>query len=274
MFIIVSRFAGMCYTDVMILAIDTGGTKTLFAEIENGQIIHELRTHTPHTPSEYVEMLRKNLSTGFNGSYTKIILDLPSDIEDGVVKATKNLFSTDFNVVEALREITDVPVEVFNDAKLAALGATTGQGREMYLTLSTGIGAGFTIDGKLSQDLNSLEVGHMIVDGQEWEAIASGRYFVEKYGRLGSEVDSGDPAWQEYAENVARGLLDVIPILRPDRIVFGGAMSLNFEKFAEPLRKILEQSFGGRFSVPELVKSQDPERAVILGAIKYAEQSF
>jgi predicted NBD/HSP70 family sugar kinase len=259
----------------MILAIDTGGTKTLFAEIDNGQIIHELRTHTPHTPAEYMALLEKILKDSFSGAYEKIIITMPSDIENGVVKAAKNLFNEDFNLLESLQNITRVPVDIFNDAKLATLGATSGQGREMYLTLSTGIGAGLTIDGQLSHDLNSLEVGHMIIDNQEWEDIASARAFVEKQGgKLGSQIPEDDQAWQEYANNLAKGLLDIIPVLRPDRIIFGGAMSLNFDKFVDPLRSILQgSSLSARFPVPELVKSQDPERAVILGAIKYAEQN-
>jgi predicted NBD/HSP70 family sugar kinase len=258
----------------MILAIDTGGTKTLFAEIDNGKIVHELRTHTPHTPSEYVALLERVLKNSFNGQYSLIIIALPSDIENGLVKATANLFDIDFNIIDTLRGITSVPVVAFNDAKLAALGAATGRGREMYLTLSTGIGAGLAIDGVLSQDLNSLEVGQMVINGKEWEDVASGRSFVAKQGgKLGSEIPNGHQAWQEYANNVAQGLLDVIPVLRPDKITFGGAMSLNFDKFVNPLKSILEGNLGKRFIVPELIKSQDPERAVVLGAIKYAEQN-
>jgi predicted NBD/HSP70 family sugar kinase len=115
----------------------------------------------------------------------------------------------------------------------------------------------------------------MIIDGKEWESIASGRSFVEKHnGKFGSEISADAPDWQEYAENLAKGILDIIPVLRPDRIVFGGAMSLNFEKFVGHLRAILEQNLSNRFPIPELVKSKDPERAVILGAIKYAEKDF
>ena len=258
----------------MILAIDTGGTKTLFAEVDNGRIVHELRVHTPHTAQEYTAMLQEKLHSDFNNQYSKIIIAMPSDIDNGIVKATKNLFSEDFDVATAVKSITNVPVEVLNDAKLATLGATTGHGREMYITLSTGIGAGLAIDGKLSHDLNSLEVGHMIIDGKEWESFASGRSFVEKHGgRLGSAIPDGDRAWQEYAGNVAKGLLSIIPTLRPTRITFGGAMSLNFDKFINPLKTILAGSLSERFAIPEMVKSEDPERAVVLGIIKYAEQN-
>lgn len=258
----------------MILAIDTGGTKTLFAEIDNDQIIHEFRTHTPHTPSEYMSLMKEALSTNFNGPYSKIIIAMPGDIENGLVKPLKNLFSEDFNILDAMKDITNVPVKVLNDAKLATLGAASGQGREMYITLSTGIGAGLAIDGQLSHDLNSLEAGHMIIDGEEWETIASGKAFVDKQGgKLGSEIPEGDQEWQEYANNVAKGLLNIIPILRPDKITFGGAMSLNFDKFINPLRSILEGNLSKQFTVPELVKSPDPERAVILGIIEYARQN-
>ncbi|MDR1300561.1 MAG: ROK family protein [Candidatus Nomurabacteria bacterium] len=258
----------------MILAIDTGGTKTLFAVVDGDRIVREEKVPTPASEREYIELLKSHADF-ITPDVTAIVLAAPADIEDGVIKYAANLSWRDFNVKTELSALApeNLPIYVINDAKLAALGVSTGAGRDLYLTLSTGIGAGLTIDGKLSQDLNSLEVGHAVVDGREWESLASAKAFVERYGRYGSDVPADDPAWSEYAADVAKGLLYLIPILRPDRIFFGGPMGHNLSKFSGELSQIVDSELSRQFTRPKLLPASDPERAVVMGATRYVENN-
>ncbi len=93
---------------------------------------------------------------------------------------------------EPLEKKLGVPVYVINDAEAAAWGEKIfGAGKDVenlvYLTISTGIGAGVIVDGRLilGKDGNAHEVGHMVIDVSDglpcncggrghWEAYASG----------------------------------------------------------------------------------------------------
>ncbi len=116
----------------------------------------------------------------------------PLDIRRGVVVNTPNLPLRTFPLKQPLEEKLGVPVYVINDAEAAAWGEKIfGAGKDLenlvYLTISTGIGAGVIVDGRLilGKDGNAHEVGHMVIDATDglpckcggrghWEAYASG----------------------------------------------------------------------------------------------------
>ena len=77
----------------------------------------------------------------------------------------------DVDVVGALEDRYGVPVFVENDCKLAALaeahfGAGRGARSVFYVTLGTGVGGGFVLDGRILAlgDLGEAEIGHVVVD--------------------------------------------------------------------------------------------------------------
>lgn len=244
------------------------------AEIAGESIVREKKFPTPQDINEYIKTLAETLKS-FGDFYEKVVIAVPADVQDGVVVTAANLPWNNFNLVKELRKaikwMRDVPVYLVNDAKLAALGVSTGKGREMYITLSTGIGAGMTVDGQLIQGLDSMEVGHIVIDGTEWEKIASGKAFLEKYKKFGEEFAIGDAVWNEYAQEVAKGLLVLIPMLRPDKIFFGGSMGRHFKKYGGLVVEILDKELSSQFRRPELKEANDPERAVALSATKYEE---
>ncbi len=96
----------------------------------------------------------------------------PSDMGTGVVFAPPNLAGwINVPLGQMLRQELAVPVLVGNDANLAALGELRyGAGRGVddlvYLTVSTGIGGGIIIDGRLLTGVSGTagEVGHMTID--------------------------------------------------------------------------------------------------------------
>ena len=67
-----------------------------------------------------------------------------------------------------------MPAHIANDADLAAVGeaafgAGTGTADVAYLTISTGIGAGVVLGGRLLRGRRSLaEVGHTVIDWHAW----------------------------------------------------------------------------------------------------------
>ena len=101
-----------------------------------------------------------------------VSLASPTDPETGVMYAPPNLPGWDgFSPKEVLEETFSLPVAAANDATLAALaeqryGAAKGYRNVIYITISTGVGGGIVIDGKLYAGSRGFagEIGHVTID--------------------------------------------------------------------------------------------------------------
>lgn len=166
-----------------VLAVDLGGTKIVTALITpQGEILS--REYTPTLPEEGVQPVIKRILT----SVTTLVreADLPYsslsaiaiavagaiDSQKGVVTASPNLPGWhDIPLKDEIQISTGVTTFVINDATAAALGEHRfGAGRAVndliYLTVSTGIGGGIIIHGKLYSGSSGSagELGHMTID--------------------------------------------------------------------------------------------------------------
>ena len=145
----------------------------------------------------------------------------PLDLSAGSVANPPNMPFTRIPIVEPLEQEIQKPVRLLNDCSTAVLGERAfgaGRGIEnlVYVTLSTGLGAGVIVDGHLlvGKDGNAVEVGHLTIDPDSelvcgcgcrghWEAYCSGGNipnFVRLLlrdrdwrGSLLHELSSGDP---------------------------------------------------------------------------------
>lgn len=132
----------------------------------------------------------------------------PLDLERGVSLAPPTLHGwRDVPLRDLLREGLGLPVWLENDANAAALGELRfGAGRGLrhlvYVTVSTGIGGGVVVDGRLLHGNRGLaaEIGHMTIRADSpacscgnrgcWEALASGTALDR---RAAAVVASGAP---------------------------------------------------------------------------------
>lgn len=183
-----------------------------------------------------------------------------------------------------LEERFGCPVAVGNDANLAGLaewryGAGQGTQHLVFLTISTGIGGGVIIDGRLLVGARGLaaELGHMTVDpggppcscGQRGhlEAVASGPAIArrvtsriqdgedstlqptvargealtaEAVGKAAAEGDTlARAVLREAAEAIGRHLADLAHAFNPEVIVLGGGVSQIGPLLFEPLERAL-----------------------------------
>lgn len=266
----------------MIVTIDTGATKTLIADFDpKGVKRQEARFATPKNENEFLETLVATLKTAYPDPTTidAICVALPGMINPaGVLEFAPNLGWRNVAIREQLGQYYHCPIFIENDANLAGLAEAQAQEKvpklSLYLTVSTGIGAGIIINGRLLPAHRSSEVGHMVLeyDGklQEWESFASGRAILDHYGLYARDITSED-TWQEIADKISRGLLALIPALRPDLIIFGGSIGTYFEQYKPKLEAILHQHFDNlTIAVPEIVKAKHPEEAVVYGCYLYA----
>lgn len=116
----------------------------------------------------------------------------PIDFNKGIILKTANLPFREVPLVSYLKNRFNTNVILVNDCVAGAIGEHIfGAGKMhenlVYITISTGIGAGVYVDGRplIGKDGNAHEVGHMIVDPKgkltcgcggkgHWEAYSSG----------------------------------------------------------------------------------------------------
>jgi predicted NBD/HSP70 family sugar kinase len=265
----------------MIIAVDTGGTKTLVAAFsKSGAIIASQKFPTPIDQLEYVGHLVEIIRTLCKDTQPQIIsVALPDIKNTSLVPIFSNLPWTNFDVITALRPFFPAAVRIIaaNDAKLGGLGEVRSMlvppKRVLYVTISTGIGTGFVVNGRLSKDLASAEGGHIVLehDGafQVWEHFASGKAIYTTYGKLARDIHSKQ-AWRDINKRFLSGFLVLIPVLEPDLIIIGGSIGVHFEKYGATLETLVHEKLSPTTKRPKFMQAAHPEQAVIYGCYYHA----
>jgi predicted NBD/HSP70 family sugar kinase len=267
------------------LAIDVGGTKTLFAVFtRDGEQVCQCKVETPQNYDDFKAELAENIKKLDRFHFSHACCAIPGriDFEKGIGQDFGNLPWEDVPVrgdLEAL--LPGVKVLLHNDAKLAGLSETlllkNQYKKVLYLTISTGIGGGVITDGAIDPDFANFEPGQMVFEHegklQQWEDFASGHALKQKYGKPAADID--DPVvWQEYVKSLVAGLEDVLANVQPDAVIIGGGVGAHFDKFKSYLEQELKNIYNPLVPTPPLLKAQRPEEAVIYGCYDYIKHSF
>jgi fructokinase len=183
----------------------------------------------------------------------------------------------------------DVPVAFDTDVNAAALGehrwgAAQGLDTFAYVTVGTGIGGGAMVGGNLVHGLLHPEFGHLRIPhdrdadpfdgacpyhGDCWEGLASGPAIAARWGRPAHEIDD-ERVWELEARYIALGLVSVIAVLSPERIVIGGGVMQHDGLHALVHREVVALVNGYLAASPEIVAPALGTRAGVLGAIALA----
>jgi glucokinase len=148
-----------------------------------------------------------------------------------------------FPLEATLRDALGIPVVVDNDAKALALaegwlGAATGVDNFLAMVVSTGVGGGLVLDGRLvdGRSGNAGHVGHVIVEPEgRWcvcgargclEAEVSGPSIEAATGA--PAVAAGDDVKVRSGTLVGRAIASVASLLDLDLVLVGGSVALGF----------------------------------------------
>jgi len=186
-----------------VIAVDLGGTNIRAALCTHeGQVLKRIKQPTlayegPQAViGRLIESMRAVLPDVSEPQVRAAAVASPGPLDPykGIVNYAPNLPGwSDVPLREILRSALGMPVELGNDANLAALGeqrygAAKGVADMAYITLSTGIGAGVILNNQLVLGMRGLatEVGHTVMDvNAAWthagvpgsfEGLASGTY--------------------------------------------------------------------------------------------------
>ncbi|MGF1751114.1 MULTISPECIES: N-acetylmannosamine kinase [Vibrio] len=156
------------------LAIDIGGTKIALGLIKDGQLDERIQIPTTRALSaeQFAGYILEHCQTWLN-QVDKIGVSTTGLVTEQGISAINPdtlAFPTPFPLQQALEKATNKPTLMLNDAQAAAwyeyLHIGHGANNMAYLTVSTGVGGGLIIDGKLHRGHNNFagHIGHMVVD--------------------------------------------------------------------------------------------------------------
>ncbi|MBB6632462.1 ROK family protein [Clostridium algidicarnis] len=305
------------------IGIDLGGTKIAGVITDlKGNIIKENIIKTMAEYGDKAIVLRIiNLIEDLIISSGKTLEDIravgigspgPLDPKRGIIITTPNLPFENFDIITPIKEKFNVPVFLDNDANVAAIGEyTLGAGKNtknmVYITVSTGIGGGAIINGKIyrGNTFNALEIGHMTLlpDGPKcncgnygcFEALASGtaiskraeeavesgrdtsllNYFKITSYEVFKEAEKGDSVSRHIIDSsleyLGIGIANIITLFDPEVIILGGGVMKAGQIIFDRIKEVVDQRcFKNMASACKIVPSALGEKSGVIGAIALA----
>lgn len=269
----------------MKIGIDLGGSHIAMGIVDNrGKILEKVEKRITKAEKgnikkvieEYILEKTENFLKQYK--VTEIGMAIPGTVKDGIVVKSVNLGLKNYDIIKKLQEKIDLPIQIRNDAKCAAIaenvyGALKSYDRSIFLTLGTGIGGAVIIHNELLDTgaLPGCEFGHMVIEkngkeckcGKEgcWEKYASMKAFKDSLREIlgvdektsGKELldilrknDKNNPKYmqinkliEEYIQYLSIGISNLINIFEPEAIGIGGSFVYYEEIFLEALKKTL-----------------------------------
>jgi len=299
------------------LTLDIGGTKCVAARVDADGTVHAQERRPPVTgqgPDAFLdglcELVEKVRAPGVRA--LGVAAPGPLELPAGRMLSVPNLPGVGVAPVkETLERRFGLPVFLENDANCAALaegrfGAGQGVDDFLFLTLSTGLGGGAVVGGRLLRGAsgNGAEVGHVVVEPQGVLCGCGKRGCLEAYcGGLnlarrvaadpgfaasalprlaGAEpfeakhlfegARAGDPLAKlylaEWVERLSLGIADLVFAFDPRRVILGTMAVQSGDLFFEPLRRrVLESVWPVHRRHLELVRAQCGERIAVLAPL-------
>lgn len=262
-------------------AIDIGGTKILMLLIDSsGHVLFKEKTETPRPsgPESVADTIARIIKKRAEENSLKTA-GLPSGIgictagfvdhRQGLVYQSPNLeWHEPVPLGRIIQEKTECPVMIENDTNAAVVGevhfgAARGHLNAAYVTLSTGIGGGLYLNGRLYRGADGFagEIGHTKAFGrgrpckcggedclETWAsgsalAVSAREMWNEKEVKNGhistawvfEEADRGNAIARSIIEHAAQsiglGLSNLVTLLNPSCLVIGGGVAANRPDF-------------------------------------------
>jgi glucokinase len=296
-----------------VIGVDIGsyGLRVIVADLQGQQVVTDQRPMPDGSADAIVEQaltltqgaLRQinrpqqlmRIGIGFGG---------PVDSDAGVTRISHRTSGWEqYPLAQRFEEAFDALTVLENDAKAIALGeATCGAGRDVrhlfYLHLSSGVGGGIVLDGRLYHGATMIagEIGHAIVryDGPPCSCGGAGHLesyvsiggLLRRVNELGLRTDDleqlfadnppGQQTVAETTEMLGRSLANIVNLIDPEMIVIGGIVArLGGERFMQAISRQLEAGLPPtmRRNVP-VVSATFGHDGVAVGALALAACSL
>ena len=183
----------------------------------------------------------------------------PGTISDNIIKQATNLGLEKFDLIAELQKYINLPMQIKNDSKCAALaekhyGVMRDYDDGVFLCIGTGIGGAAFINGQMlvPKRFSGFEFGHMVINkgGRQcscgkrgcFETYASIRAFRNKIAEV-LDIDNDfsgqylreqlldfnnekiEEVVEQFIEDLSIGICNLIDIFEPEIVVLGGSFS-------------------------------------------------
>jgi glucokinase len=264
----------------MYIVFDIGGSSMRIASSEDGkELIGTKVIPTPDTYEVGLSLLVQTAKELANGEeISKVAGGLPGVLNTdrtGLVHARNLSNWNDKPLSTDMALGLKTTVRLMNDASVAALGeAHSGAGkgfeRVMYISIGTGYGGAWVVNGELLSGKGGYEPGHQIIDyasSAELESIVSGTALAAKFG---TDLQSADieKLQNEIMQPLVTGLYNSLLHWPSDVIVLGGGVMLNTDISLDILKKELTKLLSSYSPTPEIVKNKLGDKAGLYGALQ------
>jgi len=186
------------YGSTRTLTVDIGGSgiKVMVLDEAGNAVTERSRKETPQPPKPDAVINTIAQLTLLQGAFQRVSVGFPGVVRGGVIYTAVNLDPdwVEFDLASALSKRLGKPVRVANDADVQGLGAISGKGVELVVTLGTGFGSALFVDGKL---VPNLEMGH--------HPFRKGETYEEQLGRAALDK-AGEKKWNSRLEKAIASL--------------------------------------------------------------------
>jgi glucokinase len=305
------------------LGFDLGGTQLRAAVAENGQILRQAATATdtpggPEAVMMQIKEIAREVCEGdwhFRISGIGIASPGPIDTDSGIVDHIPSMPGwSGFPLRQRMKELFGVPVFLENDAIAAAYGEwKQGAGRGLkhvvYVTVSTGIGGGVILDGRLVHGRRGMagHIGHLhlamsgprcscggtgcfeafasgtALGVRAREAASSGAVYLARAAARGivnsrdvvEGAQTGDEVCvallKEEARYLGAGFASLANLFSPELIIMGGGVSAAFDLMQDDIRAVFrDEALAPQRSV-KIVAAELGGNAGLIGAVLLGE---
>jgi len=274
----------------MKIGIDIGGSHIGIGLITNtGKIIEKIEKDISIglNDKENEILLMKNLVELITQLLEKAKTDIskveligvavPGTVSNTHIIKADNLHIKDFHITSEINKYFNVPVNLRNDAKCAALaekeyGSLKKSEDAIFLTIGTGIGGAVFLNGKLLRPkmFEGFEIGHMVIEQNGIKCNCGRSGCFEKYASMKvlkdtiqKEYKKYDLSGQEikmlmeeniktekmqkiidnYISNLSIGISNLINIFEPDTISIGGSFVYYKDILLPKLEEVLKEKY-------------------------------
>jgi len=277
--------------------VEAGGTKWVCGIGSGPHYLHAVTTFPTTTPAETLARTADFFARNGGVSAVGVGSFGPIDLRAGRVTTTPKRGWANTDIVSVLHDALGVPVAFDTDVNAAALGegrwgAAVGLDTFCYFTVGTGIGGGVMAGGRLVHGLIHPEVGHMLIPhdrardpfagscpfhGDCFEGLAAGSAIERRWGKPGEELGDRSDVWELEAEYLALGVVNVICVMSPQRVILGGGV-MKQPSLLPLVRARTRELLAGYVVAPGLSAGLEEyivspalgDRAGVLGAIELA----